>query len=473
MEMHQEFTAITMWMPAFSYTDRGKRGLLCRQQIDGRDDPQLRDHFGQLMFVMNGGIKEQDRLKRADIQTNIEDYLDISLARLADDPSDATIGRLFRATAQSLYSDIWKSLARDLGADSRVKFKPFAEFRSIILPDRFPFCRRDMIGDAGAMPSSDLPPRFTPREAQTVMQRMDQFLEAEAGDRAELTGSTFLNRRAVYGSSLGATLTDDNHKDRFRSARFLMVIKPSSRWQLGRLVERLNMLGTYRLASLRNLSAINHASTRMRKLGNRIVGFEREPVDRAASYLASLNVFYSDFAASGDGMVGGLNYRVDRARYYVDSFNRIVPDLRIGRIEGFQPYNEFIVRRYGAIWDRISRVGDRYARLAKRLDFLSTRQNALEQREQTAAVARQAEEQANQARELVLQTREQVRQTDEAYKQTAQQIHQTDEAYKQTAYQIRQTAEQTKLLHTAHNVELVMLVYYIAQLSKGPLSKTG
>lgn len=450
VEMHLEFTAITLWMPVFMVNKTaGGRGLLCRQIVDKTEKADLREAFAKLIFLMGGGISSHASFAhRQGLRAAVKDYLDIDLP---DFPSrtharPGEIDAVYRDTANILYSRLWENLGDALCPKGSPRFEPFAEFKSIILPSTLPFCPRDTLQGRVFATRPAGPKVFRSDEALATMLRIDEFLVAEAGTkkephvRAELTGSTFLGKRAVYGSSLGTPSNDGRHQSHNRSARFLMVIKPASRWQLGRLVERLNLLGTYRLASLRNLANLNKASEGMRDLGRDLIRFEQLKVEKPESYADKIKGYYSSFGLAARGkigdnpdqeIVGGLNYRVDRSRYYVESFNRLLPDLRIGRIEGFQPYHEFVVRRYGAIWDRISRVGERYARLAQRLDFLSGRLSALEQRKQTEKMIAQASDQA------------------------------------------KQTDEQTKLLHAAHNVEYLIVIYYTAQIFGGAIEKAS
>ena len=78
----------------------------------------------------------------------------------------------------------------------------------------------------------------------------------------------------------------------------------------------------------------------------------------------------------------GLLYRIERSRYYVKQFNDTVKLLRIRRLEGDQPYNQFIERRLGSEFDFIDRLGIRYERAMRNMvtldqNYLAITQNAL------------------------------------------------------------------------------------------------
>src|SRR5207237_9236604 len=61
----------------------------------------------------------------------------------------------------------------------------------------------------------------------------------------------------------------------------------------------------------------------------------------------------------------GLSYRIERSRYYVTQFDNNVKLLRIKRLEGDQPYDQFIRRRLGSEFDLIDRLGSRYERATR------------------------------------------------------------------------------------------------------------
>lgn len=192
---------------------------------------------------------------------------------------------------------------------------------------------------------------------------------------SEYTASRILNRRAIYFSSLGAQKNSIGAlAEKVEIPVTYLVITPHhERWQIGRLIERLHTLGTLRLASLRDLSEINTASSELRDLGAEAKSFEqRYSSGFHTSYVSDLGKLYDVFERVGIRCEGGLLYRIERSRYYVSSFLTLVSDLRISRIEGFQTYDEFIRRRIGATWDSISRVGARFQRVRDHLDSLST-----------------------------------------------------------------------------------------------------
>jgi len=67
---------------------------------------------------------------------------------------------------------------------------------------------------------------------------------------------------------------------------------------------------------------------------------------------------------------GGLSYRIERSRFYVQQFEDNVKLLRIQRLEGAQPYDQFIRRRLGSEFDFIDRLGIRYERATRAMETL-------------------------------------------------------------------------------------------------------
>lgn len=85
-------------------------------------------------------------------------------------------------------------------------------------------------------------------------------------------------------------------------------------------------------------------------------------------------------------IVGGLPFRVERSHYYQRQFRDLVKGLRIGRIEGFQTYDEAVSRRLGGIYELIDTVGLRHGRLREILAGLSRQVQSARQLELTTAI---------------------------------------------------------------------------------------
>ncbi len=264
-------------------------------------------------------------------------------------------------------------------------FTPFADFRSIILSSALRLNGEVATGKREiARPGPVL-------DAMSGI--FNTVNEASKLPLPELMGSLFLDGRVAYVSSLGS-----HHMDKAAGAdgavlpaRYLMYADDVCRWQIGRLIERLNTLGTYRLAAVRDMHSLNRISDGLRAIGKELDGVALTDEEKVnATFLAQYDEFNGLSRLKGVAEHfnrDGVSFRIERARFYMKAFDRLVPDLRNRDMQGFQSYPDFVRRRYGGLWDRIDRIGVRHERLAKRLDYLSNHR-------QTLQLAKSAETQA-------------------------------------------------------------------------------
>jgi hypothetical protein len=213
-----------------------------------------------------------------------------------------------------------------------------------------------------------------------------------------------------------------------------------NRWQLGRLIDRLLLLGTLRLCALKEVKLLHGAGHKLAQLDEStqdareaIAKAEAEasalrrraleskakspvqkneqppPTDQSAvpdrkpapdgntNELDALNAKAMDLIAKAhqrlnsithtffDQTGTGLLYRIERSRYYVKQFDDNIKWLRIKRVEGDQPYDQFIKKRLGSEFDFIDRLGIRYERALRSMvtldqNFLAITQNRLVER---------------------------------------------------------------------------------------------
>jgi hypothetical protein len=79
------------------------------------------------------------------------------------------------------------------------------------------------------------------------------------------------------------------------------------------------------------------------------------------------NSITADFMNNGNC---DLAYRIGRSRHYVGQVRSNVEFLRIKRLEGYQPYDQFVERRLGGEFDFIDSLGGRYERAANNISML-------------------------------------------------------------------------------------------------------
>ena len=167
----------------------------------------------------------------------------------------------------------------------------------------------------------------------------------------ECTSSYMLGGRALYTTALAPQQSTDGEEDRTPLEYILYAHQKDphdgsrtivNRWQLGRLAERIHFLGTVRLASLKELSALRSAGQALAGLDKLVVKardeIESDPAN-AIEQIKHAHVYFNkityDFniQTSTDS---GLLYRIERSRYYLNQFSSTIKYLTIDRVGGFQ-----------------------------------------------------------------------------------------------------------------------------------------
>ncbi len=236
----------------------------------------------------------------------------------------------------------------------------------------------------------------------------------EIDDGIEFVANTLTRGRAIYISSMGRNVrgirlpdTDTNSEEGTHTLKFLLVSGPCDRWQFGRMLDRINAIGGLRLLAMYGLSHVRAAGQETRLLGAQLTAITKRFVDSmersARNYgrfdskieeerneierdhgnfvhrLNEVNKIYEPIHLKQGYtpkrfVIGDLSYRIARSRYFFGQFENVLKDLNVDRIEGWQPYDEFVKRRLYNIYDYIDRMGTRLRSLQQRSDnFLQLR----------------------------------------------------------------------------------------------------
>jgi hypothetical protein len=194
----------------------------------------------------------------------------------------------------------------------------------------------------------------------------------------------------MYISALGPQSSDTP-----RPVFYYMHSSTDDEWQLGRLVDRMHTLGTLRLAATMKVNALY-------KVGFKLSGIETS-VQRCQTAVRELivdtrkkdelearlrqgennvlelelatlkeNIRQKQIALNGhlEGLqekigsmetefIDSIDDRIKQACYYIDRFKNDVEALRVRRLEGFQPYREFVFRRLGSTFSFIESLSKR------------------------------------------------------------------------------------------------------------------
>ena len=252
----------------------------------------------------------------------------------------------------------------------------FADFRGIVFSDEaVDLYDKDFF-------SENKPPSWG-RAAKTTFLPLLNIPTASTRRRQyECSVSYMLDGRALYMSALAPQLPDAPDDERI-PLEFIVYVhqrvdnakNPSvNKWELGRLVNQLHLLGTLRLAALKDLKLLRVAETTLSALDqfvqNTPVSVERDH-DKAMDFIQTAHDNFNKISADflKDARCG-LTYRVARSRYYVAQFRSNVKILQIMQLDGDQPYDQFVERRLGAEFDFIDSLGRRYDSATSTMLFL-------------------------------------------------------------------------------------------------------
>jgi hypothetical protein len=282
----------------------------------------------------------------------------------------------------------------------------FADFRGLIASDQAVEFADDGFFQDGNPPSWGA-------EAKKRCLPLIQHRNRVDHSRHECAVNYMLDGRALYMSTLGPHLPSIPEEHRI-PVEFIIYahVHPRDRtivnkWQLGRVVSQILLLGTLRLCALKDLKWLHVAGQKLGSLeestqsARKAIAFTeidstgsepnvaaerqkrgREAMAKIAEAHSNLNGITGDFLReTGDGPL----FRIERSRYYVQQFEENIKLLRIRRLEGDQPYDQFIRRRLGSEFDFINRLGIRYERAASSIvtldqNYLAITQNALVER---------------------------------------------------------------------------------------------
>lgn len=198
-------------------------------------------------------------------------------------------------------------------------------------------------------------PRLLVKKLWPMIERLQGEPSATPGHRDyEMAASLMLDGRAIYASSLGHPATEMAMLTEKVPVVYSLIVCFDDAWQLGRLIDTVHSIETLRLAALRDIEKIGVAAQKLFS----IRAFLREGGD------------VEDVQEKMDELLrSDVSWRVERSQRYWKQFKYRVDRLRIGRIEGFQPYDDFVFRRIGDTITFIESVGRQLSLIRKEIDL--------------------------------------------------------------------------------------------------------
>jgi hypothetical protein len=223
-------------------------------------------------------------------------------------------------------------------------------------------------------------------EPETAINYIDAFWpfiskSASLGlDNTEYTASKFVNNSVIYVTSLAGEFHGSGGG--VPPIKFLILSKSAHRWRLGRLVDSIYLLGNSRVAAIMNIEKLAHAGDVIRGLGTRLnllsSTSNKDTLKTRVADLLHISNKTADELAKFDG---GMEYRIDRSRYYVDQYARTVASLGGREILGFRVFEDFVERRLGSTYRFIDRLGIRLGRHKRDIEALNEEINTAQYKE--------------------------------------------------------------------------------------------
>ena len=294
------------------------------------------------------------------------------------------------------FAGFWDEYIASILSDASVKalvkkelFKNvFADLRGVILSEQAKKFKYD----------GDLSNRKKPlRWGQQAKERLLPLIRVHNDDRNEYTVNYLLDGRAMYLSSLGGAPPPFVKVKERVPVQFIVYahqLAPHNKTivnerQLGRLVNQFLVLGTHRLAATKHVRHLHRVGRILRlleknthKARDAVAKFKSD--EQAIDLIQKAHRHFNSVAGGFLNVTGsGLLFRIERSRYYVTRFKADLELLRIDRLEGDQPYNDFVARRLGAEFDYIDRLGTRYERAVNNIvaldqNYLAMRSNDIQ-----------------------------------------------------------------------------------------------
>lgn len=276
----------------------------------------------------------------------------------------------------------------DLGP-FRVTWERHTEFTSYTFSQR----------GAGARPFADPAARSLPAEwLAAIPGRTVVAVHAEVLDRmqsmpdASEIAACFEGNYVVgsgVGEGAGAMFTDFRvHADGF--GRVLVIDRELSRRQVGRMLQRMFEIETYRVMALLALPIARGAAPSVREMEGEL-GEVTAALAGGASTDDALLERLTGLAAKVESAIGASRFRFGATSAYYDLVKSRIAELREQRLPGTQTIEEFMARRLGPAMATCESVGRRMVELSERVaranELLATRVGIVRERQNQELLA--------------------------------------------------------------------------------------
>lgn len=188
--------------------------------------------------------------------------------------------------------------------------------------------------------------------------------EQDVVSNSEILCCSVYHGTLLYMSNLGSEIFSTGQTswdDSFTT--FAAVCKPVNRWQVGRIIYRVNQAGQYRIMSLKDFAEFKDIGKNLKDLLQKMEGIRgiSESQEQMEERLTNLSNMRVDIDEIGKGGLQEVKYMIKRSQDLSTRFSQIISTLELNRIPGWQPYSDFVTRRVTPVYDQIETVRERLA----------------------------------------------------------------------------------------------------------------
>lgn len=264
-------------------------------------------------------------------------------------------------------------LSRELGG-LKLKWERHSEFSTFTFL-RFDAFDHPFTGSALELVPADWLERL-PGSLIAALHVAVEQAEHSPDELAALFDGNMLIGSKILGGA-GEAWTDFRlHADGF--GRALVLDHGLSRGQIGRLIQRLVEIETYRMMALLAFPVARHAFFEVSRMDRGLADIVTELADPAVVQNdRELLDRLTALAAEAERLDASTSFRLSAAKAYYDIVNRRIAELREDRISGVQTVGEFMDRRLAPAMRTCETAAERQQLLARRAaragDLLRTR----------------------------------------------------------------------------------------------------
>lgn len=260
--------------------------------------------------------------------------------------------------------------AADFGA-FRCKWARHSEFTSVTFTRHGEF--RDPFGEPALLHVPEDWLKKLPGDVLTAAHAGLELQRLLTSNTDEIATEYFRGNQLIgarIGDGAGAVFTDFRiHADGF--SRYLVSDTHLGARQAGRMLQRLFEIDTYRMLAFLALPLAKSLSPQLSEADAELAQITQQMSVAAQEDEPRLLDQLTKLAAKIEASLSASDYRFSAAHAYYSIVERRISELRESRMQGMQPFREFMERRLTPAMDTCDSISRRQRMLAERIDRAS------------------------------------------------------------------------------------------------------